>query len=72
MAVTQFQRGIGRIIAENRKSRGESYIAGGVGLNTLIQAARVSRDIDIFHDTNEAVLDAWESDSKSSSRETTL
>jgi hypothetical protein len=39
-------------------------VAGGVALNTLVKAARVSRDIDVFHDTEEAVLNAWVSDKK--------
>ena len=30
-------------------------MAGGVALNLLLEAARVSRDIDIFHDAEEAV-----------------
>jgi hypothetical protein len=33
----------------------ESFVAGGVALNTLLEAARRSRDIDLFHDTIEAL-----------------
>jgi hypothetical protein len=62
MAVTGFQRELCRLIAANRISLGTSYVADGVALNTLIQASRISRDIDIFHDTGEAVLAAWEAD----------
>ena len=35
MAVTQFQCGILRRLALQRRERGESYVAGGVALNTL-------------------------------------
>lgn len=62
MAITSFQRGICRLVARNRIERGESYVAGGVALNTLISAARVSRDIDLFHDTREALVATWDSD----------
>ena len=62
MAVTDFQRELCRLIAANRISLGTSYVAGGVALNTLIESGRISRDIDIFHDTAEAVLAAWEAD----------
>lgn len=62
MAITDFQRDICRLIAGSRIERGESYIAGGVALNTLIDAKRVSRDIDLFHDTREALAVTWEED----------
>lgn len=62
MAITDFQRGICRIIANSRIEQGESYVAGGVALNTLINAPRVSRDIDLFHDTHEALKTTWDSD----------
>lgn len=59
MAVTEFQRTVLNLIAENRKRLGVSYVAGGVALNQLIKNPRISRDIDIFHDTEEAVHSAW-------------
>lgn len=62
MALTEFQRGICRLIAANRVASGESYVAGGVALNELIGGARVSRDIDLFHDTEEAVAVTWAAD----------
>jgi hypothetical protein len=37
-----------------RKER-ESYVAGGVALNALLEAPRLSVDIDLFHDTSEAL-----------------
>jgi hypothetical protein len=64
MAITEFQRDFCRLIAANRKKQGVSCVAGGIALNQLIRAARISRDIDIFHDTAEAVYSAWDSDKK--------
>ncbi|MFO0984343.1 MAG: nucleotidyl transferase AbiEii/AbiGii toxin family protein [Planctomycetota bacterium] len=55
MSITTFQRDICRLIAAQRRRTGESYIAGGVALNTLLKAPRISRDIDLFHDTEEAL-----------------
>ena len=62
MALTALQRQICRLLAEHRIASGESYVAGGVALNELLAGSRVSRDIDVFHDTNEAVIASWESD----------
>lgn len=62
MAFTAFQRTVCRLIAENRIASGESYVAGGVALNELIGAPRISRDIDLFHDTEEALEATWSAD----------
>lgn len=62
MALTELQRAICRLIADNRISSGESYVAGAAALNELIGAERVSRDIDLFHDTDEALQTTWDSD----------
>jgi hypothetical protein len=62
MAATAFQRQLCRLIAKSRRDSGESYVAGGVALNTLLQAPRISRDIDLFHDTNEALHNSWTDD----------
>lgn len=64
MAVTEFQRGICKLIAANRIAQGVSYVAGGVALNTLMGTPRISRDIDLFHDTDAAVGAAWGVDRK--------
>jgi hypothetical protein len=64
MALTQFQREICRLISAQRIASGESYVAGGSALNCLIGAPRVSKDIDLFHDSAEAVLTSWEADRK--------
>lgn len=62
MALTNFQRTVCRLIARQRRESGESYVAGGVALNTLTGATRVSRDIDLFHDTVAAVAVNWDAD----------
>jgi hypothetical protein len=62
LALTDFQRGLIRIIAQNRKAGGESYIAGGAALNTILGAPRLSGDVDLFHDTREAVHRAVRND----------
>ena len=38
MAATAFQQQLCRLIATSRRRSGESYVAGGVALNTLLQA----------------------------------
>ena len=62
MALTALQRAICRTIAANRKSQGEAYVAGAVALNELLAAPRVSRDIDLFHDTQDALHATWDAD----------
>lgn len=62
MALTAFQEEVCRLIARNRVASGESYIAGGVALNMALDAPRLSRDIDIFHDSAEALQISWEQD----------
>jgi hypothetical protein len=62
MAITDFQRGVCRLIAKRRVELGESYVAGGVALNTLLARPRVSADRDLFHDTEAALAATWESD----------
>jgi len=62
LALTDFQRTICRLLADHRIASGESYVAGGTALNELIGAPRISRDIDLFHDTEQALEASWESD----------
>lgn len=62
MALTNLQRAVCRLIAQNRIDSGESYVAGGVALNEALSAPRVSRDIDLFHDTNDALDATWAAD----------
>lgn len=63
MALTRFQRDVCRVVAAHRRQSGESYVAGGSALNLLVGAPRVSRDIDLFHDTQEALEATWAADS---------
>jgi hypothetical protein len=62
MALTDLQRAICGLLAEQRIRSGESYVAGGVALNELLGTARLSRDIDLFHDTEAAVAESWDAD----------
>src|SRR5687768_16185910 len=57
MALTKFQREVCRVLAQQRIASGESY-------NELLSTSRVSRDIDLFHDTGEALAATWEADRK--------
>ena len=62
MALTGLQRAVCRLLADNRVASGESYVAGGVALNEVLAAARISRDVDLFHDTDEALAASWRAD----------
>jgi len=62
VALTEFQRNVCRLVAEHRVASGESYVAGGVALGELLGTSRVSRDIDLFHDTDEALEASWAAD----------
>ncbi len=62
MALTPFQRDVCRLLAARRRAAGDSYVAGGVALNEALRAPRLSRDLDLFHDSAEAVAVAWDAD----------
>ncbi len=62
MALTPHQVAVLRLLAARRKASGESYVAGGLALNQALDAARMSRDIDLFHDTDEALAASWSED----------
>jgi hypothetical protein len=62
MALTAFQRHVCRLIAQHRVEAGERYVAGGAALNELLHADRVSRDIDLFHDTAQALEQSFDQD----------
>jgi hypothetical protein len=64
MALTSFQRAVCRLLAQDRIASGESYVAGGAALNEVLNAPRVSRDVDLFHDTERAVEASWDADRK--------
>jgi hypothetical protein len=62
MAVTEFQSRILQLLAGSRIKHGESYVAGGLALNLHLKTSRISHDIDIFNDSQEALKHSWESD----------
>lgn len=62
MALTPLQRDVCRLLADGRRRSGESYVAGGVALGLAVQSHRLSRDIDVFHDTTAAVARSWDRD----------
>ena len=62
MALTSFQRSICRLIAQSRIASGESYVAGAAALNELIDAPRISHNVDLFHDTETALEVSWRAD----------
>lgn len=62
MALTTLQRRICLLLAEQRKRGGESYVAGGAALNEALAGTRTSRDVDLFHDTEEALAVTWKRD----------
>lgn len=65
MALTAIQRRVCRLLAARRIAAGESYLAGGLALNELLGASRLSRDVDLFHDTESAVAAAFAADQES-------
>ena len=62
MAATRFQASVLQRIARSRVKSGVTYVAGGLALNHLIGTPRLSHDIDVFNDTEEAVAVAFEGD----------
>src|SRR5205809_5016575 len=62
MALTRLQRDVCRLLAAARRESGESYVSGGVALTVALGMSRISRDIDVFHDTSEAVARSWDRD----------
>lgn len=62
MPLTEFQREICRFLAANRIASGESYVAGGAALAEVLGTSRLSRDVDVFHDTSEALQRSWDHD----------
>jgi len=53
MPIAEFERDILKLLAVNRHP--ESFIAGGTVLNQAAGTPRTSEDLDVFHDTEEAV-----------------
>ena len=62
MVLTNFQLAVCRLIAQRRVRGGESYVAGGAALGALTGSPRISRDLDLFHDSSQAVAASWDAD----------
>lgn len=62
MALSEFQRGVCRLLAAHRSADAGSYVAGGVALNETLSGTRLSRDVDVFHDTLAALDATWQAD----------
>ncbi len=62
MALSALQRRVCLLLADGRRASGESYVAGGVALNELTAGARKSRDVDLFHDSESALVATWARD----------
>jgi hypothetical protein len=60
MPLTKFQKQVMGLLRTNRNP--ESYVAGGAAINRSADSLRYSADIDIFHDADLAVAQAYESD----------
>jgi len=58
MALTSFQDELLRLLADNCCKTPGSYVAVGLALNFVLGTPCVSRDIDIFHDTVESLIEA--------------
>jgi hypothetical protein len=59
MGLSQYQRAVCQLLAEDRIRSGERDFAGGATLNELTGAPRLSRDLDIFHDTEQSLAASW-------------
>lgn len=62
MALSTLQREICKLVAGRRIEGGESYLAGASALNELLGTGRLSRDLDLFHDADEAVAASFAAD----------
>lgn len=62
MPLTDFQRAVFRVLAENRSPG--SFVAGGTAINAGANSPRYSADIDFFHDAAEGVALAADADLK--------
>jgi len=62
MATSEFQTEILKRLARLRIDGGSTYIAGGLALNHVLGAPRLSHDIDIFNDSEKAVAAAFAKD----------
>jgi hypothetical protein len=58
--LTEFQRAVLRLLADNRAP--DSYLAGGAALHFAPDSDRFSNDLDFFHDAEERVATAFATD----------
>ncbi len=66
MPLTEFQRGVLRLLANQRGP--ESFVAGGAVINAAPDSPRYSDDVDIFHDAEESVAVAAAADTDALAR----
>ena len=62
MALTPLQRDVCRLLAAGRRQCRDSRVAGGAALSAAVRSHRLSRDVDLFSDTTEAVGRSWDRD----------
>lgn len=62
MALTEFQIKVLRLLRSQQDIGINSYFAGGAALNHVLGTPRLSKDIDLFHDTTEALIVTWNND----------
>ena len=62
MVLTRLQRDVCRLLAETRVASGEGCVADGASLNEMLSAERISRDADLFHDSDGALAASWRAD----------
>lgn len=62
MSLTSFQSVVLRVLATLRVGSDDHYIAGGAALNELIGGTRFSHDVDLFNDSNAALIVARDQD----------
>jgi hypothetical protein len=60
MPLTEFQTGVGRLLAQNRTE--DSYLAGGAAILAEPNTRRYSQDLDYFQDSAARVATAFEAD----------
>lgn len=60
MPLAEFERQVLRLLAANRNP--DSYIAGATVLNQPPSSPRTSKDVDIFHDTTESLVQSADRD----------
>lgn len=60
MPLTPFQEQVARLLAANRSP--ESHLAGGAALHVEPNSKRYSNDLDYFHDSEERVAEAFQTD----------